>query len=232
MYNDFINDELKSKGATLVGFADLSAVSVEARRNLPYGILIAKALNPEIVGKIPSGPHMDYYNEYKSVNVQLNDLCEYTASLIIEKGFNAFPQSKGHIKQDAFWRTPLPHKTVATLAGIGWIGKSAVLVTKEHGCAVRLTTVLTDMPFLTGTPIKASQCGNCMECTTNCPGKAVTGVNWQVGVDRNELLNPDVCKKTVKKRGEPFNLTEGTCGVCIAVCPYTKRYIEKSISYK
>lgn len=124
-----------------------------------------------------------------------------------------------------YWRTPLPHKTVATLAGIGWIGKSAVLVTEDYGCAIRITTVLTDMPFLTGTPIKTSKCGTCMVCTTHCPGKAVKDLNWQVYVDRDELLDPNACKRTVIERGKPFGLTEGTCGVCIAVCPYTQQYI-------
>lgn len=159
----------------------------------------------------------------------MNDMCEFAASLIIVKGYQAYPQSRRHVKQDLNWRTPLPHKTVATLAGIGWIGKSAALVTDSYGGAIRITTVLTDMPFLTGIPVKASKCGTCTICTNHCPGKAVKGRNWQTGIVRDELLDPGACKGTVVKRGETFGLTEGTCGLCIAVCPYTQWYIANSI---
>ena len=38
----------------------------------------------------------------------------------------------------------ITYKMLATLAGIGWIGKNALLVTKEQGSAVRFTAVLTD----------------------------------------------------------------------------------------
>lgn len=225
MYNDFLTERLHEKGATLVGFADLTILPTDIRKGYNYGVIIAKALNPHIISRIPTGVHLEYYEEYSNVSSQLHDLCEYTATLITDKGFNAFPQSKRYIKQDKYWRTPLPHKTIATLAGVGWIGKSALLVTEKYGSAIRITSVLTDMPFHTKEPITASRCGDCMVCTSLCPGKAVNGCNWYVGIDRDELLDPNVCKSTVIKRGEPFSLTEGTCGVCIAVCPYTQKYM-------
>ena len=34
---------------------------------------------------------MEYYDEYKSISDQLDNMCEYTASLIIEKGYQAYP---------------------------------------------------------------------------------------------------------------------------------------------
>lgn len=229
MFNEYLTANLKEHGATQVGFADLSVIPQTARQNLPYGIAIAIALDPTIVSRIPTGPHLDYYDGYKLVNNQLNTLCEYTAQLIVYAGYKAFPQSRRNVRQDENRRTPLPHKTVATLAGMGWIGKSAVLVTEEYGSAVRLTTILTDMPFVTGTPVVTSKCGDCMECTVHCPGKAVKGAAWNAGIAREELLDPDACKETVINRGREFDLTEGTCGVCLAICPYTKRYIKNAM---
>jgi epoxyqueuosine reductase len=226
-YNEFISGELKTKGATLVGFADLSELDIEIRRRYKYGILIAIALNPSIVSRIPSGPHMDYYDEYKSVSKKLKDLSEYTAQIIASKGFQAFSQAT--IKSDDDYRTPLPHKTVATRAGVGWIGKSATLVNEQYGNAIRINSILTDMPFRTGTPINSSKCGNCNICVTNCPGEAIKGENWCVETIREELFNAKVCKNEVIKRGIPFQLTEGTCGVCIAVCPYTQRYVQSCL---
>ena len=42
-------------------------------------------------------------------------------------------------------RPPFPHKTAATRAGLGWIGKTALFVSPEFGPAVRLATVFTDL---------------------------------------------------------------------------------------
>lgn len=223
-YNDFIFDQLKAKGVTLVGFADLSELNAEIRRDFRYGILIAIAVNPVIISRIPSGPHIEYYDEVNTINEKLKKLSLYIEKIIRDKGFNA--HSEANVKQDNKFSTTLPYKTVATRAGIGWIGKCATLVNEKYGSALRINTVLTDMPFVTGNPINDSKCGECRACVINCPAKAVQGYNWNIGVVRESLLNPKDCKEKVIERGLPFELTWGTCGMCIAVCPYTQKYIK------
>lgn len=213
-----------SRGATLAGFADLSEIDMDKRRGYKYGISIVIALNPSIISEIPSGPHLEYYNEYKSVSQKLIDLSLHIEQFIKLKGFNAFSQAL--IKQDENYTTPLPHKTIATRAGIGWIGKSATLVNEIYGNAIRLNSVLTDMPFHTGTPINISKCGNCNLCVRHCPGKAVKGENWDVNTERYKLFDAFACKSEVVRRGTPFKLKEGTCGICIAVCKYTQQYVK------
>jgi epoxyqueuosine reductase len=226
-YNELIENELYKLGATIVGFADLSEINEEQRKGFQYGVSIAIALNPNIVAEIPTGPHIEYYNEYESVSKKLIELSQYTERFIISNGFNAFSQSK--IKQDENYTTPLPHKTVATRVGIGWIGKSATLVNEIYGNAIRLNSILTDMPFVTGAPINNSKCGNCQLCVKYCPGKAVLGVNWDIKTSRDVLLNPYACKSEVIRRGIPFGLKEGTCGICIAICKYTQCYIQNTV---
>lgn len=226
-YNDLIKKQLKNRGATLVGFADLSEIDVRQRRGYQYGISIAIALNPNIIAEILTGPHIEYFNEYKVVSQKLKELSQYSERFIISKGFHAFSQAS--IKQDENYTTPLPHKTVATRAGIGWIGKSATLVNERYGNAIRLNSVLTDMPFITGTPINTSQCGQCNLCVNHCPGKAVQGANWDIKTGRDELLDAFACKNEVIRRGTPFGLKEGTCGVCIAICKYTHQYIHNTV---
>jgi hypothetical protein len=102
MYNDYLTERICKKGATLIGFADLTSIPVDARNGYNYGVSIAIALNQKIVSRITSGPHLEYYEEYERVSSELHDLCEYTATLINDKGFNAFPQSKRFIKQSRF----------------------------------------------------------------------------------------------------------------------------------
>ncbi len=81
-------------------------------------------------------------------------------------------------------RTELPHKTVATRAGLGWIGKCALLVTRQFGSAVRLTSFLTDAELECAVPVTQSACRGCTLCVDTCPAGAVSGRQWSTEVDR------------------------------------------------
>jgi epoxyqueuosine reductase QueG len=98
---------------------------------------------------------------------------------LTNEGYKAFAKNRGKVIVDqSVKRSKLPHKTVATLSGLGWIGKCALLVTRDYGAAVRLTVTLTDAPLQTGKPINKSYCGACTECQKNCPAGAVSGKLW------------------------------------------------------
>jgi ferredoxin len=70
------------------------------------------------------------------------------------------------------------HKLTAHLAGLGWIGKSCMLITPEAGPRVRWITILTDAPLsVTGTPMD-ERCGSCTECVDICPVSSFTGMSF------------------------------------------------------
>lgn len=217
--NVWIEELLKDRNVALIGFADLSEIDSELRYGFKYGVCIAMKL--EILPSTSSQPSKEYYDEYRRISKELRTTSNFLAEAIKERGFNAY--SLAGEKQDEKYRTRLPYKTLATRAGLGWIGKSAALVTKRFGSAVRLNGVLTDMPLKAGTPINSSLCAECTECVKNCPGNAIKGKLWDLSTDRDDLLNAYDCKKAVIERGKIFGVTEGTCGICISVCPYTKR---------
>jgi len=218
--NIWVKETLKDKDMALLGFADLSEIDADLRYGFKYGICISMALT--VFPSTTSQPIIEYYNEYKRVSQALKSTSNFLAEKINERGFNAITAGQPQNEQ---FRTPLPFKTLATRAGLGWIGKSAALITKEYGNAIRLNGVLTDMPLETGTPVNSSLCGDCAECVGKCPGKAITGNSWNLHTDRDNLLNAYKCKETVIERGKIFDVTEGTCGICITVCPWTQKYV-------
>lgn len=222
MINQFVSDYLLSEGCSLVGFADLSAVPYAVEQGMPYGVCFAIAL--QAFPSLTDTPSAAYYHEYKSVSAKLREIGFALEEKLRLQGCRAYALVGN--KQDARFTTPLPLKTLATRAGLGWIGKSAVFVTKEYGAAIRLGGVITDMPLDCAEPIDISDCGNCQECVNHCPAQAISGKNWVLGVSRDELLNPYLCKEKVKQRGEAYGVTEGTCGICLAACPYTKHYMD------
>lgn len=124
-------------------------------------------------------------------------------------------------------RTELPHKTVATRAGIGWIGKSALLVTEEYGSAIRLTSILTNATLEVGRPVNISRCGDCQICKNACPAGAISGVAWEVNKDRDEFYNAFDCRRTARERSGKVGIDESLCGLCILECPWTQQYLKK-----
>jgi len=223
---------LKSNGATLVGFADLRGIPGDIRSDFPIGISIAVALNPRAIAGIKEGPTMEYHDEYDRANNLLNSLSAIAEKFLKEqkhkaKGFPAKTGPTGYNPET--FSTVLPHKTIATRSGIGWIGKCALLVTKEFGSAVRLTSVLTEADLPVGTPSGASQCGSCGLCVDNCPGKAPSGKNWEVSLDRDSFFDAFACYKAARKlASDKIGLQETLCGICIASCPWTQSYIKRT----
>lgn len=225
-----VRNALITKGATIIGFADLTEVSEQKRMGFNYGISIATAIDPLTISQINDGPTKEYYNEFKRLNSLLDDLADYSANILQNKGYRAFPLTNRNVVVDeANWSTILPHKTVATLAGMGWIGKCAVLVNQQFGSAIRITSILTDAPLETAIPIKESKCGNCSICTEVCPGNAVKGINWSTDLERESYYDAFSCRKEARKRTAKLGFQLTLCGLCVYSCPYTQKYIKSRL---
>ncbi|MDF2587586.1 MAG: (Fe-S)-binding protein [Anaerocolumna sp.] len=241
--NQDIKQLLLDNGASMVGYANLTGLYNEVGVNepksedsvtesinipqYPIGISIVLPYPKDVIKNINEAPTMDYYNEYHRLNAKLDDLAIICADYINERGFHAYPQTVSNTKEYGIFRTIMPHKTVAVNAGLGWIGKSALFLTKEYGSAVRLTSVLTDAPLDFNQSILLSKCGDCMLCTNTCPGKAISGRNWSPDLDRDDFFNALACRKKAREiAAKSLDKQITLCGKCIEVCPYTKKYIE------
>jgi epoxyqueuosine reductase len=223
-----MREALRHKGASLVGFADLSEISADVRYSLRFAVSIAVALDPGIIASISNGPNQQYYSEYKRVNALLSDLGEHAAKMIRSYGYQALssPPTIGRTDTQTDG-TPLPHKTVATKAGLGWIGKCALLITDEYGSAIRLTKVLTDAALEAAIPTTDSRCGKCEICVKSCPGKAPSGGDWNMNLQRDDFFNASACYRTARELASKAGIDESLCGICISVCPWTQKYIKE-----
>jgi epoxyqueuosine reductase QueG len=230
MLSDEITQFLQARGANLIGFADLSALTASARCNLPRAVGFAVALAPEVVAGIKDGPTAAYHAEYERVNSLLGELSIATAEIIRSRGFAAISsEATNEGINSKTLSSQLPHKTIGTLAGFGWIGKCALLVSEQFGSAIRLNRVLTDAPLPTGTPISESRCGDCCICVNACPGSAATGDSWTRNKCRDDLLDAFACQRVAREIAQRRTGIFGTfCGICIAVCPWTQAYIKRS----
>ncbi|MCD8030912.1 MAG: hypothetical protein LUF85_08875 [Bacteroides sp.] len=220
-----LKDILYASGAALVGIADMRTISSSP---LPYGVCVALPVPVPIIREIEEGPTLSYRHTYNSLNKQLNEMVTQGADFLISHQYRAIPVTTGYAQMDEQRRTPLPYKTVATQSGMGWIGKSCLLVTPQYGSAVRISTLLTDAPLMCDTPITESRCGTCEQCKIHCPAQALTGILWKAGMKREELFDTETCVDVIKKRMKERIGIEGTlCGKCFVVCPYTRRYVNR-----
>ena len=216
---------LTEKGAKLMGVADLTGI---VNGDMQIGISVAVPVPKHIVYDLQTSPTKEYYDAYYSLNAQLDEIVTSGAELLTEQGYHALANTTKVVKANEDWRTPLPHKTVATRAGLGWIGKNCLLVTPEYGSAVRLSSLLTNAPLPHDLPVTESHCGDCAVCVKRCPAGALTGVTWMPETKREELFHKEDCKKTqIQRMKQATGIETDLCGLCFAVCPYTERYIKE-----
>lgn len=220
-----LTDLLIKNGASQVGFADLSRVS----SNMKSGVSILLSTPKDVIRSISDGPNIEYYDLFNELNKKLDYLAELGAEYIRANGYEAVAQTSNNVKEFGNYITEIPHKTVATLAGLGWIGRSSLFVTKKYGSAIRLTSIITDMDLDYGEPITKGICGECNRCVKACPAQAISGKLWDVDTDRDELFDPIKCRKKARELAkERINKEITLCGKCIEVCPYTRAYIGSS----
>lgn len=220
---------LKANGADIVGAADLTELPEDIRQEMPRAVSFAMILPKDVVRGISELPTQEYFDWYCKLNENLDELSEIGADFFVSRGYRGIPMIRSKIWEAIVDnRSKLPLKTIATRAGIGWIGDCALLVTETCGSMLRLGAILTDAPLECAEPINESRCGDCDACKVACPAGAVSGKPWSKGEPRENFFDADVCKKAAAERSFlGFGSTEATiCGKCIEICPWTKRYCD------
>jgi epoxyqueuosine reductase len=102
-------------------------------------------------------------------------------------------------------------KILAKAAGLGWQGKSLLIISPEYGPLHRLIAILTNLPLLTSHIIK-NECNDCCKCIEACPRKALTFVAFtDYPKHREDVLDIKTC------------LGDTGCVTCILSCPLLKR---------
>jgi epoxyqueuosine reductase len=224
---------MEEQGVPLWGMADLRSIfrsSDDEEKSFPFAIALAIPMNPQIMAGIRNGPNQAYADEYAGVNDHLNELSAALADELEKRGFHSKPLAVSVRTDPVKIKGDFPHKTAATRAGLGWIGRHCQLVTRPYGSWVRLGTVFTELELPCGPPIERSFCGKCRICVEACPAKALTGNAWHPGLPREEILDVQSCDQW--KTEHYYQYHKGhNCGICSAVCPHGLKALER-IPYK
>jgi Pyruvate/2-oxoacid:ferredoxin oxidoreductase delta subunit len=105
----------------------------------------------------------------------------------------------------------------ALACGFGELGKHGSIINRTYGSAFRLAAVTTDMPLVADAADAFGAddfCLNCQVCSKACPPQAIgPAKQWVRGVEK-WYVDFDRCIPY-------FNESYG-CGICVAVCPWSK----------
>ena len=102
-------------------------------------------------------------------------------------------------------------KLLAKTAGLGWQGRSLLIISPEFGPLHRLIAILTDLPLQTNQVIK-NECSTCRKCIEACPQNALTFVAFNDHPKcREDVLDIETC------------LGDNGCMVCILSCPWLRK---------
>ncbi|MEO6487152.1 MAG: tRNA epoxyqueuosine(34) reductase QueG [Thermoanaerobaculia bacterium] len=121
---------------------------------------------------------------------------------------------------------PLSDRALATQAGLGWIGRNAMLINEEHGSWFFIGTLLTGLENDITAAAVADRCGSCTRCLDACPTEAILP---------GRTVASELCISygTIEHRGAlPEHFTghlEGNafgCDICQEVCPWNQAPVE------
>ena len=235
MINSAIHKILKSRlipsDNYIYGFANLTGLLHEKFDGYSYGISIGRRLDDQIIDEIKDAPTIEYYHHYDEINQKLQDVSGQIASDLQKAGIGAMAilptiriSSTEFDQYLPTLRYEISHKMVATRAGLGWIGKTDLFISKKFGARLRLASILIDKEISPESiPVNKSRCGKCSICVDRCPARAATGQLWDIDTDRDVFFDAFKCREKCSEFGRTIlKIDRRICGICIAVCPVGK----------
>jgi epoxyqueuosine reductase QueG len=204
------------QGISLFGVADVIPIRKtfhveppESIAHLDRAISMAVRLSGAVLEALIDKPNLLYKHHYREANELLDAVAFRVAALIQEWDYRALAIAAS---QTIDWRKQiahLSHKKVAALAGLGWLGRSNLLVTPQYGSRVRLVTVLTNMPLEADKRLRKS-CGTCRACVEICPAGAIK--------TRQKDFDHQACYQQLGHFAKKENIGYYICGLCQKAC--------------
>jgi epoxyqueuosine reductase len=168
--------------------------------------------------KVLNDPDKAYISRYalgrdyhKLMRKRLKYLGDWFSEQIAPHGFRVFSDS-----------APILEKHLAEKAGLGWIGKHTLLLSRSAGSWFFLGELLTDYPLPISGESEDSRCGSCSACIDICPTDAFKA---PYELDATKCVS----YLTIEHRGpipEEFRKPMGNrvfgCDDCQLVCPWNK----------
>ena len=146
------------------------------------------------------------------VKEKLNNLLIFIQSALFPCSGRAFVDS-----------APVFERPLAKAAGLGWIGKNSLLISKEFGSYVFIGELIIDHELDYDIPFTSDYCGSCTRCIDACPTSAIVfpkTIDARKCISYHTIENKDEIPLSIL--GKLQNQLFG-CDICQDVCPWNKK---------
>jgi epoxyqueuosine reductase QueG len=143
-----------------------------------------------------------YHRLNESLNATTGRLASETDGLAIPATTEGLGDEIKHVED--YYGMVVSHRVAAEHSGIGWRGMNELIVNPVYSCAIRLASVVTDLP-LERTPPLDGGCGDCRACLDAC-----SFLRFKDRLDNYR----EQCRRYINY----LDLEGEVCGKCIKAC--------------
>ncbi|MDO9044963.1 MAG: reductive dehalogenase domain-containing protein [Methanobacteriaceae archaeon] len=216
---DFIKEfesYTKSLGISSIGYTQITSDLLIKDKFIPYPhtIVLTMPMSEDIIATAPGEEAQELNN---AAYAKLGEISYKISDYLRKNGYNT---QVAHPYEGMVNFSPLAQK-----AGLGWIGKSGLLMTPELGPRLKISAIFVSIANL---PVKSENkyswisdyCNRCSNCVKACPEKALLEKETCCGNNETELVQK-LC----------IGCSQG-CTYCIEDCPFhTKGYEHVKIKF-
>lgn len=194
----------KSLGISSIGYTQITPDLLIKERfiSYPHTIVLTMAIGEEIINSKPGEKahtlNDSLYAEFGEITYKLSDYLRK----------NGYATEVAHPYEGGVNFSPLGQK-----AGLGWIGKSGLLITPELGPRLKISAIFVSIANLPETSQDdhswiSDYCSRCSKCIKACPEKALKEKETFCGEKETEM-DQKLC----------IGCSQG-CTYCIEDCPF------------
>ena len=171
---------------------------------------------PEKTQEDPEAPVLSKYAYGIDYHFIMKDRMKQLLSFMNEH----FGPVEGRVFVDT---APVLDRAWAVQAGLGWIGKNSMLISRHHGSFVFIGEIITNLELDYNSVPESDFCGSCTRCIEACPTGAI---NLNRTIDARKCIsyltieNRDEIPETYHDQME--NRVFG-CDICQDVCPWNRK---------
>jgi epoxyqueuosine reductase len=157
---------------------------------------------------------------YAASGIDYHDVLHGRMKRLIAALTAIYPEAKFRGVVDS---APLLEREFAQVAGLGWVGKNTMLISRSLGSYFFLSAVLTSLQIEPDPAFVADHCGTCTACLDACPTNAFA---------EPRVLDATKCISylTIENRDAPAKELRPLmqdwifgCDVCQEVCPWNRK---------
>lgn len=212
-----VREAAEAEGCAAFGVADLDEL-VKAKPDLfenfqqsyPRAAVMGVRLQDAVLEEIEDRPTPLYFHNYRQANSRLDRLGWMVADFLQSAGYRAVAVPASQFIRRNPMSGHISHRLLGVHAGIGFLGRSNLLVHPVYGARMRYVSVLTDAELEPDKPYAGPGCGDCRACVDECPAGAIR--------DCSEDFDKEACLAKLTQFTSISYVGQYICGVCVKAC--------------